>query len=409
MKVLWITNILLPDICSAMGWNAPVTGGWMSALAGFLTGAHPELELAVASVGPVEELVEKEVGGIRCFILPQTSRSGDWKAIQQRFAPEVVHIHGTEYAYGLEWIRECGNAHAVVSIQGLVDVYARYSLGGIERGELKKYRTLQDYLRPSLLKLPQRMAAQGQLEIEYMKTCGHFIGRTEWDRVHLWAVNPSAKYHFCNEMLREPFYHAHWNRSECEPHTIFLSQGAAPLKGLHQVLKAMPLILREFPDAKIRLAGSNIFSRKTLREKLKFSLYANYISSLIKRLGLREHFEALGLCPPERMVAELKRCNVFICPSSIENSPNSLGEAQLTGVPCIASYAGGIPDFAAGGAALLYRFEETEMLADHVCSVFRSPELAEKLSAATAKAAAERHNRDTICEEMMRIYRKIAS
>ncbi|HBJ96646.1 MAG TPA: hypothetical protein DDZ11_09590, partial [Lentisphaeria bacterium] len=82
MKVLWITNILLPDICTAMGWNAPVTGGWMSALAGFLTGAHPELELAVASAGPVGELVEKEVGGIRCFILPQTSRTGCWKAIQ---------------------------------------------------------------------------------------------------------------------------------------------------------------------------------------------------------------------------------------------------------------------------------------------------------------------------------------
>ena len=62
---------------------------------------------------------------------------------------------------GLEWIRECGNAHAVVSIQGLVEVCARYSLGGIERGELKKYRTLQDYLRPSLLKRPQRMAKVG--------------------------------------------------------------------------------------------------------------------------------------------------------------------------------------------------------------------------------------------------------
>ena len=99
---------------------------------------------------------------------------------------------------------------------------------------------------------------------------------------------------------------------------------------------------------------------------------------------------------------------MFICPSSIENSPNSLGEAQLTGVPCIASYAGGIPDFAAGGTALLYRFEETEMLAAHVCSVFRDPELAEKLSAAGADAAAKRHDRNAICEEMMRIYREIA-
>lgn len=59
MKVLWITNIPLPDTCRAMGWDAPVTGGWMSALAGFLTGARPDLELAVASTGPVGGLVEK--------------------------------------------------------------------------------------------------------------------------------------------------------------------------------------------------------------------------------------------------------------------------------------------------------------------------------------------------------------
>ena len=29
MKVLWITNIPLPDTCRAMGWDAPVTGGWI--------------------------------------------------------------------------------------------------------------------------------------------------------------------------------------------------------------------------------------------------------------------------------------------------------------------------------------------------------------------------------------------
>lgn len=66
----------------------------------------------------------------------------------------------------------------------------------------------------------------------------------------------------------------------------------------------------------------------------------------------------------------LLKSNIFICPSSIENSPNSLGEAQLLGVPCIASFVGGIPDMIPSKACgSMYRFEEIEMLADIICTV----------------------------------------
>ena len=40
---------------------------------------------------------------------------------------------------------------------------------------------------------------------------------------------------------------------------------------------------------------------------------------------------------------------MFLLPSSCENSPNSLGEAMLLGMPCVASNAGGIPDMLAAG------------------------------------------------------------
>ena len=76
----------------------------------------------------------------------------------------------------------------------------------------------------------------------------YIIGRTEWDKSHVLAINPSVEYFHCDETMRHSFYENRWDYDKCEPHSIFISQAGYPLKGLHQVLKAMPLILRRYPD-----------------------------------------------------------------------------------------------------------------------------------------------------------------
>ena len=100
---------------------------------------------------------------------------------------------------------------------------------------------------------------------------------------------------------------------------------------------------------------------------------------------------------------------MFVCPSSIENSPNSLGEAQLVGCPVVASYVGGVPDMVEDNVTgLLYRFEETEMLAAAICRVFADDELAKRLSENGSVAAHKRHDGIVNATRMIEIYNTIS-
>lgn len=111
----------------------------------------------------------------------------------------------------------------------------------------------------------------------------------------------------------------------------------------------------------------------------------------------------------ERMVEQYRLANVFVCPSSIENSPNSLGEAQLIGCPVVASYVGGVPDMVENGrTGLLYRFEETEMLAAAICRIFGNDDLAKSLSKNGIDVAKERYDGIKNATRMMEIYNSIS-
>ena len=420
MKVLWITNILFPDICNFLHREAPVTGGWMKSLAEDLLIQYPNIELAVAALyGNNKKLLEKKIGKITYFCLPfneyhtvyNAEMGNYWKEIANKFNPDVVHIHGTEFPFGLAYLKANGGDNAVISIQGLVGAYARYSLGNISRETLKKYRTIYDRLKKTILNSPERMDKQGKLEFEYLSYVNHVIGRTEWDKDHIWAINPSCQYHFCNETLRSPFYTSiKWDVKKCIRHSIFLSQAQKPIKGIHKMIEAMPLILREFPDTKVFVAGYNFLEKNSFKDKLRFTTYANYILSLIKKYRLEEKFIFTGLIDEERMAEHYRNANVFVCPSSIENSPNSLGEAQIIGVPCIASYVGGIPSMINNGiSGLLYRFEEHEMLASLVCKVFGNDQLALKLSQQEIITAENRHNKKINAMNTYNIYKIISS
>lgn len=414
MKILWITNTIFPAACKELNIPTPVVGGWMYSSANYLLETFNEISLGVASLYNGNSVKRIVIKNITYFLVPQSSNKHiydkkleiHWKHIKAQFNPDITHIHGTEYPHSLSYINACGSKNVVVSVQGLVSIIERYYFGGIDAKILRKNITLRDIAkRDSVFNQRFRMRKRGLYEKSLIKKVDHVIGRTSWDKVHIWAINPKANYHFCNETLRSTFYKKKWERTSCIKHQIFLSQSGYPLKGFQQVIKALPLILKHFPNVKIHVAGNDFFNTK---KRYLLNGFGKYIRSLTNSLEVTDKIVFTGALSENEMCNKFLESHVFISPSSIENSSNSIGEAQLLGIPCIASFVGGGSDLITHEeTGLLYRFEEIEMLAESVCRIFRDDELVSHISANGRQEAMKRHSKSTNVNQLNSIYKSI--
>jgi len=418
MRVLWIVNTIFPDLSKALGMSVPVIGGWMYGLFNQIL-QNKEADIAVATVHKCKTIQRYCVGGVIYYLIPcrnkikyQKSLETLWKDVIESYVPDIVHIHGTEYPHGLACINSLKKTKYVISIQGLVSVCERYYYAGLSDIDIIKNITIRDIIRKdTIFHGKNKFIKRGECEKESILKTENVIGRTDWDRSHSRAINASVNYYHCNEILRDEFYCAEkWNIKKKKNNTIFLSQASYPIKGLHQVLKAVFLIKKEFPKIKIRIAGDSIIKNDAIKNKLSISGYGLYIKKLIKKLNIDKHVLFLGPLTAKEMINEYRNAHVFICPSSIENSPNSVGEAQILGVPTIASNVGGIQDMVKHSeTGILYPFNEVEMLANYIRMIFRDDLLASNISAQSVMCAEKRHCKDAVKKEVLQIYQKILS
>ncbi len=411
MKVLWIVNTIFPEAARILNLPEPVIGGWMYASAKHLKEKYPRIELAVATLYKCKNLMRLQ-GEILYYMIPYNTDmvydvtiETSYKCVYKEFNPDIVHIHGTEYPHSLAWVNACGTCGLVVSIQGLVSTYSQYYFGGIDSSQIRRYITIRDHItRDTLIAQKKDMSRRGEYEKELLRKVKYVIGRTSWDKANVWAINPNIQYFACNEILRTSFYASKWRLDRCNRHTLFVSQGYYPIKGLHKIIEALELVLKMYTDTQVYIAGYNPIKVPIWKR----SGYGKYIQSMITRKGLIGNIHFLGTLTEEEMLNQYLSTHLFVSPSAIENSPNSVGEAQLLGVPCIVSYVGGCMDMIEHErSGLLYRFEETAELASNICRLFADDDWCERLSVVGRNVALRRHNVLANTQQLYTIYQNI--
>ena len=420
MRILWLCNIMLPVIAESLGLPCSNKEGWLSGLAAaFSKGDQEDVMLGVCF--PVSgQCCEGETDGLVWYGFPEDTAHPErydalvetyLKKILDKFKPDIVHCFGTEYPHTLAMTRAFHRPErTLIGIQGLCFVYADYYMSDLP-DSIQDRKTFRDMVKKDdLCRQQQKYRMRGEYEKEALRNTAHVTGRTGWDRRWTKEINPRAAYHFLNETLRDSFYGPIWKPEHCERYSIFVSQGNYPIKGLHYLMEALPEIRKKYSQVHVYVAGDEITRFSTWKEKIKISNYGKYIRELIKRLRLEDAVTFLGRLDERQMLERYLRSHVFVSPSAIENSPNSVGEAMLLGMPVVSSAVGGVRDMlVCGKEGFLYETNDTAALAGHICHIFDRAN--EKEVNAMGRAAREHafrtHDGVTNRERLREIYHEI--
>ncbi|OAA94201.1 glycosyltransferase family 4 protein [Clostridium coskatii] len=423
MKVLWLCNIPLPDVSKALGVPEINLGGWLVGLSNDLK-AQDDVELSISFLLKNINYIKKiKANNINYYAVPQETKSLDKydMLLKSKFGklldmvkPDLVHIWGTEYPHALSMASICKKKFikTVISIQGICKINSSvYHYFASLPFRVRVGFTLRDLIRKDNLLLSQRRNFNKgiKFETEILKKASFIIGRTSMDKAYISQVNPKARYYFCNETLRDEFYKHEWNVNNCIRHSIFISQAIVPLKGLHFMLEAMPKIIKVYSDVKLYVAGKDVTrSNGSFKEKMKITYYGKYIKELIKKHNLKNHVIFTGNLDEKQMCNKFLKSNVFVCSSSIENSPNSLGEAMLLGVPCVSSDVGGVKDMLEHNKeGYIYQHDAPYMLAYYICKIFKDDKLAYYFSKNARQHAKKTHSKEENLMTMLNIYKEI--
>lgn len=424
MKVLWVCNIMPPVIGQYLGKESSVKEGWISGILMRLIKEKEDVELGICyPVNQKEDERRSEIllenkkiiayGFGEDMVHPEIY-GGDklencLQEIVDDFKPEILHIFGTEFGHALAAVKAFRNpARTLVGLQGVISECAREYMADLPL-EVQKEISFRDLLKKDSMKQQQeKFYIRGEREKEILKLCQNVTGRTAFDKAAAKKMNPKVDYFFMNETMREEFYEGRWNYGACEKYRIFFSQADYPLKGFHYLLQALEYVKEKYPQVTVAVAGNSLVSYNTLKDKIKISAYGKYLRRLVKELGMEEKITFLGKLSAEEMKQQYLKCNTFVCASSLENSPNSVGEAMLLGVPVVAPYTGGIPSMVEHKKeGLLFEKGNVKALAEAIMCTWESYATVKEITKNAAIRARKTHNAEDNYRRLLEIYDSI--
>lgn len=315
------------------------------------------------------------------------------------FNPDIIHVFGLENPLAV--IAGETRIPQIVHIQGLLlPCDNAFYPPGINHHSFLWPPSFREWiLRNGFIYAKKDMHVRARYEHNLFQSIQYFMGRTIWDKQMSSLLSPDATYFHVDEVLRDTFYEKSgcWKPSEGKfIITSTLSENV--YKGLDVVLKTARLLYDLGSiDYEWHIVGISPASRL-----VKFFERATQVKSKDVNIiyeGVKNENELCDI---------LLKSSVYIHPSYIDNSPNSLCEAQMLGVPVIGSYVGGIPSLITNNeTGLLFPANDIHELASHLITLHKNKEMMSHISKQGADVARQRHDRDVIMSSLVETYKAV--
>ncbi|MGY3213793.1 glycosyltransferase family 4 protein [Mucilaginibacter sp. HD30] len=408
LKVLWFS--LSPGLSAPHINNNYMGLGWLKALE---SNIQEKVELSIAFYHD-EEIEPFTLNGTKYFPVKRykkgkvsemleritNSLEGDrhiatFLRIINVVKPDVIHVHGTETNYGL--IQKHTNIPVVISIQSIITVYHHKYFSTINHSHITKYSGLKEFLLfRSFNNVYRRFNKMVHRELEIYNNTKHLIGRTAWDRRVVSILAPKASYHHNDEILRQGFYLHEWGAQLGSKLIIFTTNGPDIYKGIETLLHCAWLLDSINITFEWRVAGLSQTDQTVA------------IAARAIKKPISANIKFMGTVAEQDLVSQLLQANIYVATSHIENSANSLCEAQILGIPCIATNAGGTASLLKDSEeGIIVQDGDPFVMAGAIVEMLRDYKKAVKYGRNGRKTALERHDPKKIIIDLLNIYNSI--
>jgi glycosyltransferase involved in cell wall biosynthesis len=285
----------------------------------------------------------------------------------RKIQPDVVHAHGTEAAYTLGGLKSA--FPCLISIQGIVTEYK------------KTVPSLQSRILSTL-------------EQEQVRRGKYFGCRTSFDSEFVRSLSPGARIFQLQEAMDPVYFEQQWRATDGAG--IVFVGSLEERKGVMFLLEAFALVRQSIPAAMLTLVGTGD------------TRYINGLKVRAKELGLVDHVTFRGHQAAPEIATEHLKAQLFVLPTLNDNSPNTLAEAMVSGMPVIASAVGGIPSMIDDReTGLLVPAKNPRALADAITYLLGHRDERIRVGRNARTVARSRHQPERVAAETSEAYRKI--
>ncbi|MBN2522179.1 MAG: glycosyltransferase family 4 protein [Bacteroidales bacterium] len=314
------------------------------------------------------------------------------KAIED-FNPDIIQVFGSENPFGL--IANLQHRPVILYIQGFLSIVIEKWYSGISRWNQFRFANFKGLLlRYSIFSEYYTDSKRAEREREILKNCKYFFGRTDFDKRIVSLLSPGSKYFHCEEFIREDFFKARWDRSlGMVVRCVSILKGTS-YKGVDLLVETM-LLLQKYSSCCFEFNISGIAEDEELIRIIRLK-YGR---------GSLQGINFLGRKVTKDLIALMCDSDFYLHPSYVENSPNSVCEAMILGMPIISTNVGGVSSLITDKKeGILVQEGDPYSLAGAILELVKDYEFARVLGQNARKRSIERHDPKAIAHRLVEVY-----